>query len=405
ERGGPIFPHHAAYVIHTSGTTGTPKCVVVEHAGVVNLIDAYEAEFGADSVARVLGSISFAFDAHIEDTVLPLALGGCVELVDDLLALVERDAWHGSLLTTVPSALASILPAMTGELAVQRVHLGGEPLPGALLRDIHHRIPGCTVTNVYGPTETTIWSLAARIDDDNHARPPIGGPLDGSRVFVLDQGLQPVPVGVVGELYVSGAGVARGYVGAPGVTAGRFVACPFGGAGERMYRTGDLVRWTGGGGLEFVGRVDQQVKVRGFRVELGEVEGVMAGCDGVAQAVASVRDGRLLAHVVPGSGSTDRLAERVRERAVALLPDYMVPSVVMVLEDGLPLTPNGKLDRAALPAPQARPADTTRREPTTGTEGVLRELFAQILGVPEVGLDDSFFDLGGDSILSIRLVA
>ncbi|MFF3350241.1 amino acid adenylation domain-containing protein [Streptomyces sp. NPDC002779] len=398
-----------AYVIHTSGSTGRPKGVAVSHGNLARLLTAMERHLPLGPDDRLLAPTTVSFDIAQLELLLPLLHGAAVVLagqddVRDPRALAHLIREHGvTALQATPSLWTGLVSEVPEAVVGLRVLVGGEALPAALAGRLHSL--AAEVTNVYGPTETTVWSLAARIDDDNHARPPIGGPLDGYRAFVLDAGLRLVPVGVVGELYVSGVGVARGYLGAPGVTAGRFVACPFGGAGERMYRTGDLVRWAADGELEFVGRADQQVKVRGFRVELGEVEGVVAGCDGVAQAVASVRDGRLLAHVVPASGSTERLAERVRERAVELLPDYMVPSVVMVLEDGLPLTPNGKLDRAALPAPQAESAVAARREPTNEVERVLRELFAHILGLPEVGLDDSFFDLGGDSILSIRLVA
>ncbi|MEU9737406.1 amino acid adenylation domain-containing protein [Streptomyces sp. NPDC048002] len=407
ERGGPILPHHAAYVIHTSGTTGTPKGVVVEHAGVVNLIGAYEAEFGADSVARVLGSISFAFDAHIEDTVLPLALGGCVELVDDLLALVERDGWQGSLLTTVPSALAGILPALTGELAVQRVHLGGEPLPGALLRDIRHRIPGCAVTNVYGPTETTVFALTWQAGAGSaEGEPPVGRPIRNTRAYVLDERLKPVPVGVPGELHLAGVGVARGYLRRPGWTAERFVACPFGEPGERMYRTGDRVRYRADGAIEFLGRLDDQVKIRGHRVEPADAEAALLRHPLVAQAVVTPYDDRaggrgLVAHVVAVRPELTLDHQDLRRHARALLPDYLVPSAYVQIER-IPLTPSGKLDRAALPAPPPPPRATA--VPLDPCEEMLSRLFAETLGGPAPDPGASFFDLGGDSLLATRLI-
>ncbi|MFF3350240.1 amino acid adenylation domain-containing protein [Streptomyces sp. NPDC002779] len=407
ERGGPILPHHAAYVIHTSGTTGTPKGVVVEHAGVVNLIGAYEAEFGVDSVARVLGSISFAFDAHIEDTVLPLALGGCVELVDDLLALVERDGWRGTLLTTVPTALASLLPALTGELAVRRVHLGGEPLSGALLREIHRHIPGCAVTNVYGPTETTVFALTWQAGDGSaEGEPPVGRPIRNTRAYVLDERLNPVPVGVPGELHLAGAGVARGYLRRPGWTAERFVACPFGEPGERMYRTGDRVRYRADGAIEFLGRLDDQVKIRGHRVEPADAEAALLRHPLVARAVVTVCDDRaggrgLVAHVVAVRPELTLDHRDLRRHARALLPDYLVPSV-FVQTERIPLTPSGKLDRAALPAPPPPPRATA--VPLDPREEMLSWLFAETLGVPAPDPGASFFDLGGDSLLATRLI-
>ncbi|WAZ19949.1 amino acid adenylation domain-containing protein [Streptomyces cinnabarinus] len=407
ERGGPILPHHAAYVIHTSGTTGTPKGVVVEHAGVVNLIGAYQAEFGADSVARVLGSISLAFDAHIEDTVLPLALGGCVELVDDLLTLVERDGWRGSLLTTVPSALTSLLPALTGELAVRRVHLGGEPLSDALVREIRRRIPGCAVTNVYGPTETTVFALTWQAGDTGpEGNPPVGHPIRNTRAYVLDERLSPVPVGVPGELHLAGAGVARGYARRPGWTAERFVACPFGEPGERMYRTGDLVRYRADGAIEFLGRLDDQVKIRGHRVEPADVEAVLLRHPLVVRAVVTARDDRaggrrLVAHVVAvRPGLTLDHGDLLRH-ARALLPDYLVPSA-FVQTERIPLTPSGKLDRAALPAPPPAPRATAVA--LGPREEILSRLFAETLGVVAPDPAASFFDLGGDSLLATRLI-
>ncbi|NNN33847.1 amino acid adenylation domain-containing protein [Streptomyces sp. S3(2020)] len=406
ERGGPILPHHAAYVIHTSGTTGTPKGVVVEHGGVVNLIAAYRAEFGADSVARVLGSLSFAFDAHIEDTVLPLALGGCVELVDDLLALVERDGWRGSLLTTVPSALASLLPALTGELAVRHVHVGGEPLSGALLREIHRRIPGCAVSNVYGPTETTVFSLTWQAGDGGaEGEPPVGRPISNTRAYVLDGRLRPVPVGMPGELHLAGAGVARGYLRRPGWTAERFVACPFGEPGERMYRTGDRVRYRADGAIEFLGRLDDQVKIRGHRVEPADAEAALLRHPLVARAVVTAYDDRaggrrLVAHVVAVRPGLTLDHGDLRRHARALLPDYLVPSA-FVQSERIPLTPSGKLDRAALPAP---PSPRATEVPLDPCEEMLSRLFAETLGVPAPDPGASFFDLGGDSLLATRLI-
>jgi hypothetical protein len=258
--------------------------------------------------------------------------------------------------------------------------------------------------NFYGPTECTVDSTVARITAGSAH---IGRPVQHTRVFVLDAGLRLVAPGVAGELYIGGAGVARGYVGRPGLTAERFVASPFGPPGSRMYRTGDLVRWAAGGDLEFLGRADDQVKVRGFRIELGEVEAVLRGYAGVGQVAVVVREDvrgarRLVAYVVAGSGCVLDV-EGLRGHAGALLPEYMVPSAFVTL-DRLPVTTTGKLDRHALPAPELLGLAGSRA-PRDAREELLCELFADVLGMEQVGIDDDFFKLGGDSIASIRMVA
>ncbi|QEU96020.1 non-ribosomal peptide synthetase [Streptomyces kanamyceticus] len=420
ERPRPLLPRHPAYVIHTSGSTGTPKGVVVEHANAVHLVATVEDQFGPDGLARVLASTSLSFDVSILEIITTLATGGAIELVDDLFALLERDSWQGSMLSGVPSAVASVLAGCDTRLSAREVVLGGEPIPRGLLRELRERVPGGTVTNIYGPTETTTYATTWRDDGEPaDTEPPIGRPVPNCQAYVLDPWLQPVPVGLPGELYLAGAGVARGYLDRPALTAERFVACPFGDPGRRMYRTGDQVRLRPDGQLDFLGRLDGQVKINGFRVEPGEVESALLRHERIAQAVVVARgeradDRRLVAYVVaapPGtalgtaSGTALEAAE-LRRFVGDRLPRHMIPATVVQLPR-FPLLPNGKLDRAALPAPSYAPsyARSKSRAPADDRERTLCALFAEVLGADHVGPDDGFFELGGHSLLATRLVS
>ena len=379
---------------------------MVEHRSVVGLVCWARAEFPAGELARVLASTSLSFDVSVFEIFAPLTAGGCIEIVPNLLALTSGP-WRGSMISAVPTALAQVLASPGTAARAPVVALCGEAVTEQVVAVIRAAVPGTRILNIYGPTETTVYTTTYTLDDAGQAAgpPPIGRPIQDRRAFVLDATLGLVPPGVAGELYLAG-GLARGYLNRPGLTAERFVACPFGAAGERMYRTGDLARWTAAGQLEYLGRTDDQVKIRGFRIELGEIEAVLAAQPGVAQAAVTVRedqpgDKRLAGYVVPAAGAELDPAE-LRDAAARVLPGYMVPAAVTVL-GALPRTANSKLDRRALPAPDY--AAGRGRAPATAREQALCELFAQVLGIGQVGVEDSFFDLGGHSLLAAVLVA
>ncbi|MFJ6088498.1 amino acid adenylation domain-containing protein, partial [Streptomyces sp. NPDC092369] len=398
-----------AYVIYTSGSTGRPKGVAVAHRGVVNLVQAMAPVLGAGRGVVTLQFASFSFDAAILDVAVVLGSGGTLAV-----ATGEERAEPGALAGMIAAhgvSTASVVPSLLGVLDPEQVSGMNTWVLGAerLTSDLAARwAPTAKVWNTYGPTEATVMVTAGRVDARIAAAdeaPAIGRPLSNSRVYVLDSFLRPVPPGVTGEVYVTGAGLARGYVARADLTSERFVACPFADGG-RMYRSGDLARWDADGELFFVGRADAQVKVRGFRIELGEIEAVLTAHPSVAQAVVVARedgpgDKQLVAYVVSRAEGLE--VPELREYVGEALPEYMVPAAFVSL-DALPLTVNGKVDRAALPAPDLSPG-ASGRAPVGETEEKLSVLFAEILGLERVGADDGFFELGGDSIMSMQLAS
>ena len=414
DRTRPLLPQHPAYVIYTSGSTGKPKGVVVDGAAVVNRLKWMQAAYGIGPDDTVLQKTPTSFDVSVWELFWPLIEGATLLVAQPeghkdpayLASLIQIK--HVTTLHFVPSMLQAFLQGadVAKCSSLRRAMCSGEALPGELAARFRNRL-NVPLHNLYGPTEATVDVSSWECGDNETAVVPIGRPIWNTQLYVLDACLQPVPVGVAGELYIAGAGLARGYLNRPGLTAERFVANPHGPAGSRMYRTGDLARWRADGALDFLGRADQQVKLRGFRIELGEIEAALAADPAVAQAAVIARedvpgDKRLVAYVVPTAGSALE-TPALRAHLAQSLPDYMVPAAYVPL-DRLPLTPNGKLDRRALPAPDFA-ANVSSREPRTPQEEMLAALFAEILSLERVGIDDNFFELGGHSLLATRLIS
>ncbi|MEV4642534.1 amino acid adenylation domain-containing protein [Actinoplanes sp. NPDC049548] len=385
-------PAHAAYVIYTSGSTGRPKGVVVTGRD----LEAFLAAAPLPPGTRMLAVTTLSFDISVLELMGTLRAGGTIvlaspgEVRDPLLLaeLVKRE--QVTAMQATPSLWAALLESSDVDLSGVRALVGGEALPVSLARDLHAR--AASVTNLYGPTEVTVWATAGDVDADWDGA--IGTPLPGTTAHVLDDRLQPVPPGVAGELYLGGTQVTRGYLGRPALTASRFVAAP---GGERLYRTGDLARWRAGR-LEYLGRTDHQVKVRGYRIELGEIEAVALSHPDVTRAVVVARGDRLVAYLTVTATFSQSTLTGLLESA---LPGHMVPAACHVLDE-LPLTPNGKVDRNALPD-VAVPAGTGPAAPRSRTEAAVARLVADVLGVPHVGVHDDFFALGAHSLLLVRL--
>ena len=418
DRLSPLHPEHLAYVIYTSGSTGQPKGVAVSHHAIAEHVDGFIAEWSMTAEDRLLQSSSVSFDASLLDIFVTLSLGAQLivpkpEAFSDIPYVADLISRHRvTVLHMVPSMLSTLLmlPQVFNVEAwrqLRHVPVGGEALPG----EVADKFAGhfdAELRNHYGPTEAVVCSTHMRVTGSHGARVvPIGVPNRNVYAYVLDEELQPVPAEVIGELYLGGVQLARGYLGRPGLTAQRFVADPFH-PGTRLYRTGDLVRRNISGELEFVGRADEQIKIRGYRIELGEVESVIATHPAVRHCLVVPEDTAagpmLAAYLVPiSSADADLDLDEIRAHTAAVLPEYMVPSAFAVIPE-IPLTVSGKLDKRALPAPTAV-AVRSYREPATATERRMCAIFARLFGWERVGAEDSFFGLGGHSLLAARLVA
>lgn len=405
-----VSAHNPAYVIYTSGSTGNPKGVVISFGCLANFLCAMQERFPLEAKDCLLAVTTIAFDISVLEIFLPLIRGASVHIasrmtIQDPAALSRKIKESGAThMQATPTLWHALVSGGTASLPGLNVLVGGEALPVLLLQSLQKL--GCCVHNLYGPTETTIWSTAITLEGEAGEAPPIGAPIWNTEIYILDSGLKPVPPGVSGDMYIAGSGLARGYLNRPELTAERFVANPFGPSGSRMYRTGDLASWRTDGSISYKGRADQQLKIRGFRIEPGEIETQLALHPDVAQVTVIMRedqpgDKRLVAYIVPAPAAGVNPAE-LRRHTASVLPDYMVPSAYVELSQ-LPLTPNRKIDRKALPVPEPGTA-LSGRGPRTPQEEILCGLFAEVLGLARVGVDDDFFELGGHSLLAGRIM-
>ncbi|HTF69937.1 MAG TPA: amino acid adenylation domain-containing protein [Edaphobacter sp.] len=410
-----LSPDHLAYVIYTSGSTGSPKGVMVQHQSVVNRVLLMQRSYGLDECDVVLHKASYTFDVSVWEIIAPLCAGSRLVIALPqrqgdpayLIDVVQRDGI--TMIDFVPALLQAFLEQANVRncSSLRHVFCGGEALPPSLARHFYAKGLGAMLHNMYGPTEATVdvtaWTCPAEFTEFRSV--PIGKPIANTQIYILGAHGEPAPIGVAGELYIGGAGVARGYLNQPELTAERFPKDPFAAEpGARMYKTGDLGRWLPDGNIEFLGRNDFQVKLRGFRIELGEIEARLAKHSAVREAVVLVREERLVAYLVPADAQLIPDAEMLRSHLSATLPEYMVPAAYVSL-DALPLTPSGKLDRNALPAPDVDAYSTRAyEEPQGETEVLLARIWADVLNLERVGRHDNFFDLGGHSLLAVRMI-
>ena len=390
-----------AYMLYTSGSTGKPKGVALLHEGASNLIQWAKREFGR-SMQRTLASTSISFDLSVFEIFGTLASGGTVVLVQNALDLIRRPQEKLTLINTVPSAASMLLEAEKLPENIS-LNLAGEPIPKILVKRLGNRRK---IRNLYGPTETTTYSTCAHLDPENPMI-TIGRPIDNTQIYILDRSMEPVPIGIPGEIYIGGMGLARGYWRRPELTAEKFVPNPFSTiATERLYRTGDLGRYLENGEIEFLGRADFQVKLRGFRIELGEIESVLREYSGIKDAVVEVRESSsseqsLVAFIVL-DGSLSESQDNIRNYLKEKLPEFMVPTSFVFLTS-MPLNQNGKIERKLLPAFDWGRSRTAKISPKNATEKVLAEIWMELLGIESVGTNENFFQLGGHSLLAVRV--
>ncbi|BAZ33697.1 amino acid adenylation domain-containing protein (plasmid) [Cylindrospermum sp. NIES-4074] len=419
-----VKPSNLAYILYTSGSTGQPKGVAIEHQNTVNFIHWAQTTFTSQQLAGVLASTSICFDLSVFELFVPLSGGGQVILAENALHLPTlKAAKDVTLINTVPSAIAELIRVNAIPPSVRTVNLAGEPLSPQLINQLYQHPSIQQVYNLYGPTEATTYSTfslcSTHSDNQRVSNSSIGRPIANTQIYILDSHLYPVPIGVPGELYIGGAGLARGYFNRPELTQEKFIANPFSNEpSERLYKTGDLARYLSNGDIEFLGRLDNQVKIRGFRIELEEIEAAIAQHPSVQQTVVTARvgdagDKRLVAYIVPHSeqtcteqGRSTPTTDQLRHFLKQKLPEYMVPSAFVVL-DTLPLTPNGKIDRNALPDPNSvRPnLEETFVAPRTTIEQQIADIWTPLLKLEKVGIHDNFFTLGGHSLLATQVIA
>jgi len=401
----------AAYIIYTSGSTGMPKGTVIEHASAVTLIHWARELHSDEELAGMLAATSICFDLSVYEIFLPLCWGGTAIMAKNALHLETLEhAGRVRIINTVPSAIAELVRLGAVPQGVLTVNLAGEVLKRSLVEQIYQNTNVQRVINLYGPTEDTTYSTYAALKRGDPDEVTIGKPIANTRAYVLDERLQPTPIGIPGELCLAGGGLARCYLNRPDLTAERFIPDPFSERGERMYRTGDRACWLANGELRFHGRRDQQVKLRGYRIELGEIETALREQECVGQAVVIAREDepgqkRLAGYVTTRAGKTYPGSDALRDSLLRRLPEYMVPPVIVEL-DAMPLTPNGKVDRKRLPAPDAgRPSGSEYFAPTTATQEVLAGIWTDILGLERVGVRDNFFRAGGHSLLATQVIS
>ncbi|MDQ1925112.1 non-ribosomal peptide synthetase, partial [Massilia pseudoviolaceinigra] len=414
-----ITPNHLAYVIYTSGSTGVPKGTAINHIGLSNLLYWYQEEFNFSKLDRVLILTSLSFDLTQKNIFVTLICGGLLSLAnsqfDPLAINLSLELSSISVINLTPSMFYALLDCSTSITFsnLLKVFLGGEPVNTSNFISLKDNYPKLTIINSYGPTECTDVSAFYRLGNkwvhNLNMAPPIGRPIANTQIYILDTHLQPVPLGVDGEIYIGGVGVARGYLNRPDLTAERFIADPFSTKiGARLYKTGDLARYLPDGNIDYIGRNDFQVKIRGFRIELGEIEATLATCAGVREAFVTAREDapdekRLVAYVIVKEDAVLSTAD-LRAQLSSVLPEYMVPSAFVTLV-AFPLTPNGKLDRKALPAPdQSAVVSRTYEAPQGEIEMAIANIWQDLLRLERVGRHDHFFELGGHSLLVMQMI-